>query len=48
MCKDCYNKQRAAGNNCPSAEELLEKKEELKSYVKIGEFYNISNKTIKK
>lgn len=48
MCKDCYNKQRAVNSNCPFAEELLEKKKELKSYVKIGEFYNTSDKTIKK
>lgn len=48
MCKDCYNKQQATKNNCPSAEELLKKKEELKSYVKIGKFYNTSDKTIKK
>ncbi len=48
MCKDCYNKQRAVDSNCPSAEELLEKKKELKSYVKMGKFYNTSDKTIKK
>lgn len=48
MCKDCYNKQRSIYSNCPSAGELLEKKKELKSYVKMGEFYNTSDKTIKK
>jgi len=48
MCKDCYNKQRAVDNNCPSAEELLEKKKELKSYTQIGKYYNVTDNTIKK
>jgi Zn finger protein HypA/HybF involved in hydrogenase expression len=48
MCKECYNKSVSRVENCPSAEELTEKKEELKSYVQIGKFYNVSGGTIKK
>lgn len=48
MCAKCYNKHRSASNNCPSAEELLEKKKELKSYRQMGKYYNVADTTIKK
>lgn len=48
MCVKCYNLSRACINNCPSVEELQRKKVELKSYVQIGKFYNVSDKTVKK
>ena len=48
MCKDCYKKSVSVIENCPSAEELLEKKKQWKSYVQMGKFYKVSDNTIKK
>lgn len=48
MCKECYTKSMSREINAPSADELKEKKKELKSYKKMGNFYNVSDTTVKK
>ena len=44
--EECYNAIRK--NNRPNVFELLEKFKELKTFVKVGEYYNVSDNAVKK